>query len=98
MRASSMTARTRITADTLSHARAMLTRIYGENNVLGITQAMSEGEDVNEETKTLNAQELQVKSLADTAKRITQQRKQLQARQEMSKAQEKMRDASKSIT
>lgn len=42
LRNGSTTARTTITADTLSHARAMLTRIYGENNVLNISETFSE--------------------------------------------------------
>ena len=49
--------------------------------------------EVTEATKTLSPQELQVKSLADKVKQATQQKKQLQARQALLKAQEKMRNA-----
>jgi phage shock protein A len=45
----------------------------------------------------MDADNLQVKALADKAKQFTQQKKQLQARQNLAKAQAKMRDASKPI-
>ena len=45
----------------------------------------------------MSASELQVKSLADQEVKIKQQKKQLQARQALAKAQEKMRDASKPL-
>ena len=38
----STTARTTVTADTFQQARLILTRIYGEGNVLGLSQQMSE--------------------------------------------------------
>lgn len=98
LRDGSMTARTTITADTLQQARAMLTHIYGEGNVLNINQLMAEDKEVTEATKTLSPQELQVKALADKAKQATAQKKQLQARQAMAKAQEKMREANKAVT
>jgi hypothetical protein len=97
LRDSSITARTTITSDTLQQARAMLTRMYGDGNVLNITQLVSEDEEVSESTKTLSSQELQVKALADKAKQATEQKKQLQARQAMAKAQERMRDANKAV-
>ncbi len=82
-----MTARTTITADTIQQAKAMLTRIYGEGNVLNTNQVMAEVE-VAEAAKTLSPQELQVKSLADKAEDYKQQGKALQARQQMAKAQQ----------
>jgi hypothetical protein len=45
----------------------------------------------------MSAGELQVKSLADQEVKIKQQKKQLQARQALAKAQAKMRDATKPI-
>ena len=83
-----MTARTTITADTVQQARLMLTRMYGEGNVLNITQVMTEHEDMTEGTKTLSPQELQVKSLADKAKQYKEQAKALKARQQIAKAQQ----------
>lgn len=93
LRDSSMTARTTITADTLQQARALLTRIYGDGNILNISQAMAEDEDVTEGTKTLSAQELQVKSLADKAADYKQQAKAMRARQQMAKAQQSLMKA-----
>ena len=48
---------------------------------------------INEITKTLTPQKLQVKSLADKAKQITQQKKQLVAQQALQNTQLKMRQA-----
>ena len=89
----SSTVRTTINADGYTQARAMLTRLYGEGNVMAITQAISEGEEVTEGTKTLSPQELQVKSLADKAKDYKQQEKALKARQQMAKAQQNLMKA-----
>jgi hypothetical protein len=93
LRDSSMTSRTTITADTLQQAKAMFTRIYGEGNVLNVTQVMSEQNDVTEGTKTLSPQELQVKALADKAEDYKQQEKALKARQQMAKAQQNLMKA-----
>lgn len=93
LRDSSMTARTTITADTFQQARAMLTRIYGDGNVLSINQVMSEHEDMTESTKTLSPQELQVKSLSDKAKEYKEQAKAMKARQQMAKAQQDLMKA-----
>ena len=97
-RDSSMTARTTITADTVQQAKAMLTRIYGEGNVLNVTQVMGEVEEVTEATKTLSSQELQVKALADKAADYKQQEKALKARQQMAKAQQKLMKASSGVS
>ena len=91
---SSMTARTTITADTVQQAKLMLTRIYGASNVLNITLAMNEDEEVTEGMKTLSPQELQVKALADKAEDYKQQEKALKARQRMAKAQQSLMKAS----
>lgn len=95
LRDSSMTARTTITADTVQQARTILTRMYGDGNVLNINQVMSEDEDVTEGTKTLSPQELQVKALADKAEDYKQQEKALKARQQMAKAQQNLMKASR---
>lgn len=94
LRDSSMTARTTITADTVQQAKLMLTRIYGASNVLNITLAMNEDEEVTEGLKTLSPQELQVKALADKAEDYKQQEKALKARQKMAKAQQSLMKAS----
>ena len=95
LRDSSMTARTTITADTLQQAKAMLTRMYDDGNVLNINQEINEDEKVTEGTKTLSPQELQVKSLADKAEDYKQQEKALKARQQMAKAQQNLKKASR---
>ena len=95
LRDSTMTARTTVTADTQQQARAILTRTFGDGNVLSINQVMSEDEEVTEATKTLSPQELQVKALADKAEDYKQQEKALKARQQMTKAQQNLMKAQK---
>jgi len=85
LRDSNITAKTQIVADGFSQARSLLTSIYGIGNVLSLQ--MVTDEDVTEGTKTLSADELQVKSLADQSKRLNQQAKLLKARQGLQKAQ-----------
>lgn len=70
---------------------------FGDNNVYGVTELNEHVEELGEGADTLAPQQLQVKALADKAKQASQQKKQLQARQAMLKAQEKMRDANKAI-
>jgi len=89
----STTARTTIRADTIQQTRTILSHIFGEDNVLNITQVMSENEDMTEGTKTLSPQELQVKSLADKAEDYKQQAKAMKARQQMAKAQQDLMKA-----
>ena len=93
LRDGSTTARTTITADTVQQARAMLTRMYGEGNVLSINQVMNEDEGVTEATKTLSPQELQVKSFSDKAQQYKEQAKAMKARQQMAKAQQDLMKA-----
>jgi len=88
-----LTARTAITADTFTSAKTMLAKLYGAENVLSITQIANEI-IVDEQTKPLSAQELQVKSMNDRAKQLTQQAKQLKARQSLQNAQRKLVKAS----
>jgi hypothetical protein len=95
LRNGSTTARTTITADTVQQAKLMLTRMYGEGNVLKITQLMAEDCEVKEGTKTLSPQELQVKALADKATDYKEQAKAMKARQQMAKAQQNLMKASR---
>jgi hypothetical protein len=92
---SSMTARTTISADTVQQANVMLTRIYGDGNVLKITQVRTKDEEVSEATKTLSSQELQVQSLSKKAEDYKQQAKAMKARQQMEKAQQNLMKASR---
>lgn len=98
LRDSNVTARTTIRADTVQQAKLMLTRIYGDGNVLNINQVMSEDDEVTEGTKTLNPQELQVKALADKAEDYKQQEKTLKARQQMAKAQQNLMKATSGVS
>jgi len=75
----------------------MLTRMYGDCNVLSINQVMAEDEKVTEATKTLSPQELQVKSLADKAEDYKQQAKAMKARQQMAKAQQNLIKATSGV-
>jgi small-conductance mechanosensitive channel len=84
--------------ESLSYARQIFQHKYGDRNVFSVSELNEQVNEIEEGTQTLTAQQLQVKSLADKAKQINQQKKQLQARQTMAKAQEKMRDANKLIT
>lgn len=95
LRDSSMTARTTVLADTMPQAKSILTRMFGEGNVLNINQVMAEDEEMTEGTKTLSPQELQVKALADKAEQYKQQEKALKARQQMAKAQQNLMKANR---
>ena len=89
--------KTSISAENSSHARLLLQRLYGSGNLFSLSESSSELEEAGAGTKVMDAGNLQVKALADKAKQLTQQKKQLQAKQALSKAQEKMRDASNPI-
>lgn len=77
--------------ESLSYARQIFQHKYGDNNVFSVTEVKDSV--IEEGTKTLSSQELQVKSLADQEAKLKQQKKQLVARQALTKAQEKMRQA-----
>jgi phage shock protein A len=62
-----------------------------------LSESSSDLEEAGAGTKVMDAGNLQVKALADKVKQITQQKKQLQARQSFAKAQAKMRDSSKPL-
>ena len=87
--------KTSITAESSTHARLLLQRLYGTENVGSLTESSTEIDE--DGSNVMNADALQVKALDDQAKRLSQQKKQLQARQAMAKAQEKMRDAQSKI-
>ena len=89
--------KTSITAESSTHARLLLQRLFGSGNVSSLSESSNELEEAGAGTKVMDAGNLQVKALADKAKQFTQQKKQLQARQGLAKAQAKMRDASKPL-
>lgn len=78
--------------ETLNFARQIFQHKFGDKNVFSVTEVKDSV--IDEGTKTLSSQELQVKSLADQETKLKQQKKQLLARQALTKAQEKMRQAS----
>ena len=84
--------------ESLYFATQIFKHKFGDNNVYGVTEVNEQVNELGEATETLTSQQLQVKALADKAKQATEQKKQLQARQAMTKAQEKMRDANKAVT
>ncbi len=84
--------------ESLSYARQIFQHKYGDRNVFSVSELNERVNEIEEGTQTLTAQQLQVKSLADQEIKIKQQKKQLQAKQAMAKAQEKMRDANKAVT
>jgi len=83
--------------ESLYFATQIFKHKYGENNVYAVAELNEQVNEIEEGTETLTSQQLQVKALADKAKQAIQQKKQLQARQSMLKAQQKMRDANKAI-
>ena len=84
--------------ESLSYARQIFQHKYGNNNVFSVTELNEHVNEIDEGTKTLTPQQLQVKALADQEAKIKQQKKQLLAKQAMAKAQEKVRDANKPIS
>lgn len=74
-------------------AKAMLAKTYGIENVMSLTQLTNETV-IDEQTKTLSPQELQVKSMSDRAKQLTQQAKELKARKSLQQAQQRLVKAS----
>jgi hypothetical protein len=89
--------KTSITAESSTHARLLLQRLYGTGNVSSLSESSTELEEQGAGTKVMDAGDLQVKTLADKAKQITQQKQQLQAKQALTKAQAKLRDSMKPV-
>ena len=81
--------KTSVEAENSSHATQLLKHLY--LSVSSVTELIEDA--IDEATATKTPQQLQVKALADQAKQINQQKKQLVAKQAMQKAQEKMRQA-----
>ncbi len=86
--------KTTIQAQSSNAARLLLLRLYGQGNVASVTAGGSELAEAGT-GHVMDAGEQQVKALADQARRIAQQKRQLQARQGLARAQERMRQASK---
>ena len=97
VRIQGITIRTSVSADNVSHATLLLVKLYGAGNVLHLSESMTSIDETATPAKVLSPSELQVKSLADQEARIKKQKKQLQARQALAKAQAGMLDASRII-
>ena len=83
--------------ESLYFATQLFKHKFGDSNVYGVTEFREQVNELEEGTETLTSQQLQVKALADKAKQATQQKNQLQAKQAMLKAQQKMRDVNKAV-
>jgi hypothetical protein len=81
----SITVTTSVTAVNLQQARAILIRLYGEGNILRLTQTFNE-----DGSKIISPQEQQAKTMSDQAKRLQQQAKQLKARNKLAQAQQQL--------
>ena len=79
--------------DSLNSARMIFHHMFGDKNVFSVAEVKDIV--IDEGTKTLSSQELQVKSLADKAEDYKQQEKALKARQQMAKAQQNLMKASR---
>jgi hypothetical protein len=77
--------------ESLSYAKMLFQHKFGDNNVFSVFEFKSSV--IDEGTKTLSPQELQVKSLADKAKSYNQQAKMLKLRQKLAKDQQALSKA-----
>lgn len=84
---STWTLKTAIRAEGVAQARQLLTAIYGEGSVMSLSLSESFG------TKTLDSDQLRIKSLQDQKALISQNEKRERARQKMAKAQQAMQKA-----
>jgi regulation of enolase protein 1 (concanavalin A-like superfamily) len=83
--------KTSVEAENSNQALLLLKHLY--LSVSSVTELKEQVDELDEATATKTPQQLQVQSLADQETKIKQQKKQLIARQALTKAQEKMRQA-----
>lgn len=83
--------KTSVEAENSNQAMLLLKHLY--LSVSSVTQLTEHEDELDEATATKTPQQLQVQSLANQEAKLKQQKKQLIARQALSKAQEKMRQA-----
>ena len=84
--------RTTIQADSLTQARAMLLHIYGQANVMSVTQ-MAEATNETATIKPETPEQARVKSLADQAAALKKQEKVARAQSGLKKAQARLQAA-----
>ena len=80
--------------ESLNYARQIFQHKYGDNNVFNVTELNEQVNEIEEGTKTLTPQQLQVKSLSDKAKSYNQQAKMLKLRHKLAKDQQALTQAS----
>lgn len=85
----SMTMNWTIEVDGLPQARFLASKLFGAKNVVFVTDVRNE---FIESTETLSADQLKVKSLQDQQKRYGELAKREKARQQLAKAQAKVRE------
>lgn len=85
----SMTMNWTIEVDGLAQARLLASKLFGAKNVTSVTEVRNE---FIESTETLSADQLKVKSLQDQQKRYGELAKREKARQQLAKAQAKVRE------
>lgn len=88
--------KTSVEAENSSQAMQLLKHLY--ISVSSVSELTEQQDELDEAIATKTPQQLQVKSLADQEAKYKKQKEQLQARQTMAKAQEKMRDANKPLS
>lgn len=91
LRVKGVVVKTKIEVESLAQARALLSHIFGQSNVLNVVQSR-----MNEQgsgVRTMTADELKVQNLAQQREKYAKAEKQEKARQSLVKAQQRMRDA-----
>ena len=83
--------KTSVEAENSNQAMLLLKHLY--ISVSSVTELTEQVDELDEATAIKTPQQLQVQSLANQEAKLKQQKKQLIARQALSKAQEKMRQA-----
>ena len=85
----SMTVNLTLEVDGISQARFVASKLFGAKNVVSVSEIRKE---FIESTETLSADQLKVKSLEDQKKRYAELAKREKARQQLAKAQAKVRE------
>lgn len=87
----SMTVNLTLEIDGISQARLVASKLFGSKNVVSVSEIRNE---FIESTETLTADQLKIKSLQDQQKRFSELAKREKARQQLAKAQAKVREVS----
>ena len=85
----SMTVNLTLEVDGISQARFVASKLFGAKNVVSVSEIRNE---FIESTETLTADQLKIKSLQDQQKKFNDLAKREKARQQLAKAQAKVRE------